>query len=132
MNHPLAPQIAAVPGPMVDILSPDGLILGADPVQAAQLGLTAEALEGADWARIYTLDARDRIAALFAQGTAAITPAVLPMVLRMATGATLATAAVADPPPPLFRRRRRSAIRRRSAAAVSYPPPPLPLIRRRH
>lgn len=96
MNHPLAPQIAAAPGPMVDILSPDGLILGADPVQAAQLGLTADALEGADWARIYTLDARDRIAALFAQGTAAITPAVLPMVLRMATGATLATAAVAD------------------------------------
>lgn len=93
MNRPLPPPDAPA-GPFIDILSADGRILGVDPAQAARLGLPAEALEGADWGRIYPLEARDRIAAQFAPG--APQPGVLPLTLRGADGAGLAVAAVAE------------------------------------
>lgn len=80
---------------MVDILSADGTILCADPVQAARLGLPAAQFEGMAWARIYTREARERIAGVFADP--APLPRVLPLTLRSATGETVATTAVAEP-----------------------------------
>lgn len=94
MNRPLPLDLATAHGPLVDVLTPGGLIVGANPAQAALLGLAAETLEGADWARIYPLDARDRLAA-FVAGEGPV-PGVLPLVLRAGDGSLLAVTAVAD------------------------------------
>lgn len=79
---------------MVDVLSADGTIVSADAAQCARLGLTAGEVEGAPWSRLYTLEARERIASQFAQVSA--TPRVLPLTLRMAQGGLLPTTAVAE------------------------------------
>lgn len=94
MNRPLPLNAAAAHGPMVDVLTPDGRIVLVDPLQAVMLGIDAATLEGADWARIYTLDARDRLAA-FVAGQGPV-PAVLPLVMRAGDGSFLPVTAVAD------------------------------------
>ena len=68
------------------VLWRDGLKLSeyplthADIEQAECLGLSAEDATGAPWSRLYTQEARDRIAAVFAALSAV--PRVLPLTLR--------------------------------------------------
>lgn len=79
---------------MVDVLSADGTIVSVDAAQANRLGLAAGEVEGAPWSRLYTLEARERIASQFAQVSSALQ--VVPLTLRMANGGLLPTTAVAE------------------------------------
>lgn len=79
-------------GRMVDVLSADGRFVSMDEAQAARLGLGDPT--GTPWARIYTLEARERIAAQFSDLSPL--PRVVPLTLRAADGTLLATTAVAE------------------------------------
>lgn len=81
-------------GRMVDVLSSDGTVVSLDEAQAECLGLSAEDATGAPWSRLYTQEARDRIAAVFAALSAV--PRVLPLTLRAAGGQLVPTTAVAE------------------------------------
>lgn len=79
---------------MVDVLSADGTVLSVGAGEVERLGLTAGEVEGAPWSRLYTLEARERIASQFSLMSAV--PQVLPLTMRMANGGLLATTAVAE------------------------------------
>lgn len=79
-------------GRMVDVLSADGSFVSMDEAQAAWLGLADP--QGTSWARVYTLEARERIAAQFSDLSPL--PRVLPLTLRAVDGHLLATTAVAE------------------------------------
>lgn len=81
-------------GRMVDVLSADGTVVSLDEVQAERQGLALSEVAGAPWSRLYTQEARDRIAGAFA--TLSAVPRVLPLTLRTVTGALLPTTAVAE------------------------------------
>jgi PAS domain-containing protein len=79
---------------MEDILSADGTVVSIDPAQAGILGIPTQDAAGLSWARVYTLDARERIAGLFASPSTL--PRVVPLTLRTADGDLLPTIAVTD------------------------------------
>lgn len=79
-------------GRMVDVLSADGSFVSMDEAQAARLGLDDPT--GTPWARVYTLEARERIAAQFSDLSPL--PRVVPLTLRAADGGLVATTAVAE------------------------------------
>lgn len=81
-------------GRMVDVLSADGALVSLDEAQAERLGLSARQAAGAPWSRLYTQEARDRIAGVFAALSAV--PRVLPLTLRAANGQLVPTTAVAE------------------------------------
>lgn len=76
---------------MVDVLSSDGSFVSMDDAQAVLLGVAD--LVGQPWARVYTLEARERIAAQFS--LLSPLPRVLPLTLRAADGTLVPTTAVA-------------------------------------
>lgn len=77
---------------MVDVLSSDGSFVLVDETQAARLGLTNPV--GQPWARAYTLEARERIAAQFS--SLSPLPRVLPLTLRAVDGTLVPTTAIAE------------------------------------
>lgn len=79
-------------GRMVDVLSANGSFVSVDEAQADRLGLDKP--QGTPWARVYTLEARERIAAQFSDLSPL--PRVVPLTLRAADGALVATTAVAE------------------------------------
>lgn len=81
-------------GPMVDVLSADGTVVSQDEAQVERLGLAFGEAVGLPWSRIYTQEARDRIAGAFA--SRATVPRVLPLTLRAASGELVPTTAVAE------------------------------------
>lgn len=79
-------------GRMVDVLSSDGSFVSVDDAQTTRLGLINPV--GQLWARAYTLEARERIAAQFS--SLSPLPRVLPLTLRAADGTLVPTTAVAE------------------------------------
>jgi PAS domain-containing protein len=79
---------------MEDVLSADGTVVSIDAAQARLVGILPQEAAGLPWSRIYTLDARERIAAQFA--TPSPLPRVVPLTLRKAGGDLVQAVAVAD------------------------------------
>ncbi len=87
-----AAALPFISGRMVDVLSSDGTFVSSDDGQTARLGIAD--LVGQPWARVYTLEARERIAAQFS--SLSPLPRVLPLSLRAADGTLVPTTAVAE------------------------------------
>lgn len=81
-------------GRMVDVLSADGRVLALDAAQAERLGLDAGTAVGSPWSRLYSLEARQRIAGLFSARSPL--PRVVPLTLRAPDGQMIPTTAVAE------------------------------------
>lgn len=81
-------------GRMVDVLAANGTVVSVDDAQADRLGVAAAEAAGAPWSRLYTLEARERIAG--ALSALSPLPRVLPLTLRAAGGELVPTTAVAE------------------------------------
>ncbi len=81
-------------GRMVDVLSADGMVVSLDEAQSERLRLASGEAVGAPWSRLYTQEARDRIAGAFA--ALSTVPRVLPLTLRTKGGELVPTTAVAE------------------------------------
>ncbi|SOD95479.1 PAS domain-containing protein [Caenispirillum bisanense] len=88
-------SLAANSGPLIDVLAGDGTIVTADSHQAAFLGYSPDDLVGARWDLVYSLDAREQLAALFAAPPAR-RASVVPLGLRTSSGDIVPTTAIFD------------------------------------
>jgi PAS domain-containing protein len=79
---------------MVDVLSADGTVVSQNEAQVERLGLALGEAASLPWSRLYTQEARDRIAAAFASRATVLR--VLPLTLRAASGELVPATAVAE------------------------------------